>query len=276
MSAPSNYVLGQSTHEYERLMLQGRLLRPYTEKYFRTAGVAPGMRVLDLGSGMGDVALLAADIVGPGGKVVGLDRDANALKRATERTIEQGCSSWVSFQATNLEDFQTADLFDAVVGRYILLYQPDPGATIRQLTKFLKPGGIVAFHELDFTDPRPSDPPCTLWDQTYATLHEAFRRAGAPPDYGRRVATAFVNAGLDFPTVVAENVIGGAPRSYVYRWISGTLMSVAPRLKDLGIAVPDGLVIDDTLHVRLEEAVLAAGSQLLGPTQYGAWTRKPF
>ena len=93
MSTPSNYVLGQSTHEYERLMLQGRLLRPYTEKYFRAAGVTPGMRVLDLGSGMGDVALLAADIVGPSGRVVGLDPDAAALKRAAERTIEQGCSS---------------------------------------------------------------------------------------------------------------------------------------------------------------------------------------
>jgi 2-polyprenyl-3-methyl-5-hydroxy-6-metoxy-1,4-benzoquinol methylase len=59
-SISSNYVLGQSVHEYERLMLQGRLLRPYTEKFFRAAGVVPGMRVLDIGSGMGDVALLAA------------------------------------------------------------------------------------------------------------------------------------------------------------------------------------------------------------------------
>ena len=66
MSSPtaSNYVLGQSVHEYERLMLQARILRPYTEKFFR----APGLRLLDVGSGMGDVALLSADIVGPGGE----------------------------------------------------------------------------------------------------------------------------------------------------------------------------------------------------------------
>jgi ubiquinone/menaquinone biosynthesis C-methylase UbiE len=65
MSTPSNYVLGHSNEEYERLVLQARILRPYTEKFFRAAGVTPGMRVLDLGSGVGDVALLAADIVGP-------------------------------------------------------------------------------------------------------------------------------------------------------------------------------------------------------------------
>jgi ubiquinone/menaquinone biosynthesis C-methylase UbiE len=111
MNAPSNYVLGQSTREDERLMLQGRILRPYTEKFFRTAGISPGMRVLDLGFGVGDVALLAADIVGPGGRVVGLDRDANGLERARQRTVEQGCSSWVSFQATNLDDFSTTEQF---------------------------------------------------------------------------------------------------------------------------------------------------------------------
>src|SRR6266571_4188426 len=113
-SIPPNYVLGQSEYEYERLTLQARVVRPFTEKFFRMAGVAPGMRVLDLGSGMGDVALLAADI----------------------------------------------DRFDAIVGRYILLYQHDPGATIRHLLRFLKPGGIVVFHEIDLTDTRSSDPPC--------------------------------------------------------------------------------------------------------------------
>ncbi len=275
MSTPSNYVLGNSVHEYERLMLQARLLRPFTEKYFRTAGVSPGMRVLDLGSGMGDVALLAADIVGPGGRVVGLDRDAVALERARERTVEQGCSSWVSFQATNLEDFATTELFDAVVGRYILLYQPDAGATIRQLAQFLKPGGVVVFHELDFPDPHASDPPCELFDQVYALVGEAFRRAGAPPDFGRRVGKAFVDAGLPFPTIVAENLVGGAPGSYIYPWVANTLISVAPRLKDLGLELPPGVIADHTLAGKVEEAVIEAGSQILAPTQYGAWTRKP-
>jgi ubiquinone/menaquinone biosynthesis C-methylase UbiE len=79
MSVPANYVLGQSTYEQERLMLQARILRPYTERFFRAAGLEPGMRVLDLGSGVGDVALLAGDIVGPCGRVLGLDRDAMAL-----------------------------------------------------------------------------------------------------------------------------------------------------------------------------------------------------
>src|SRR5512141_49981 len=107
MSSPtaSNYVLGQSDHEYERLMLQSRILRPYTEKFFRAAGLCPGMRVLDVGSGMGDVALLVADIVGPSGSVLGIARDPTALDNASRRTGEQGCSSWVEFQVGDLDDF---------------------------------------------------------------------------------------------------------------------------------------------------------------------------
>ena len=97
-------------------MLQARMLRPYTEKFFRAAGLAPGMRVLDIGSGMGGVALLSADIVGPGGRVLGIDRDAAALDNARRRAEEQGCSSWVEFQTSNLDEFATTDQFDALVG----------------------------------------------------------------------------------------------------------------------------------------------------------------
>ena len=133
-----NYILGQSEYEYERLTFQARIVRPFTDKFFRLAGVGPGMRVLEMGSGMGDVAFLAGDIVRPGGWVLGVDQDAAGLEKARERSRQQGCSSWVSFEASSLTEFDSADQFDAIVGRYILLYQQDPGAIIRRLLKFLK------------------------------------------------------------------------------------------------------------------------------------------
>ncbi len=273
MSTPSHYVLGHTIHEYERLMLQGKLLRPFTERTFRSAGIGPGMRVLDLGSGMGDVALLLADIVGPGGKVVGLDRDASALERARTRVAEQGCSSWVSFQATNLDDFSTDEPFDAVVGRYILIYTPDTSGTLRTLARFLKPGGIVAFHEIHTVEAPSSVPHCELYEQVYSLVREAFVKAGMPLDSGSRLGPAFVGAGLPFPTIISEQLIGGAPGSYVYPWLANTLLSVKPKLEALGIHPT--IEIDAALPQRIEAAVLASGSQISAPTQYGAWTRKP-
>ena len=157
----------------------------------------------------------------------------------------------------------------------MLLYQPDAAATVRHLLQFVKPGGIVVFHDIDFPDPNPSYPPCPLYDQTYALLGEAFRRSGAPPNFGRRLGKTFLDAGLPFPTIMAETVAGGGPGAYAYAWIASTLMSVAPRLELLGLSLPPGIVADDTLAGRIEEEAVRQGSQLLAPGQFGAWTRKP-
>jgi len=255
-------------------MMQARILRPYTESFFRKAGLVDGMRVLDVGSGVGDVALLAADIVGPGGRVLGLDRDDVSLQRARARTVEQGCSSWVSFQATNLDEFSTTQQFDAIVGRYVLLYQPDAAATLCHLTRFLKPGGIVVFHEVDFTCPTPSTPKCEFLDQVLWLVPQAFRLAGLPPDFGRQLGKTFADANLPFPSMVAEIPVGGGSGSSLYSWFASTVQSLAPRFESLGMSLPPGVVADHTLAAKLEEAVLASGSQLTGAIQYGAWTRK--
>src|SRR4029453_8587635 len=79
------YVLGHSDRELERLRVQARLIDPITLRFMREGGVGPGMRVLDVGSGAGDVAFLAAELVGDAGEVVGVDRAATALAVARER-----------------------------------------------------------------------------------------------------------------------------------------------------------------------------------------------
>lgn len=273
MATPSSYVLGQSAQEHERLMFQSRILRPYTERYFRAAGLREGMRVLDIGSGMGDVAMLAGDIVGPGGQVLGIDFDGSALEFATRRAVQHGCSRWVSFEETPISDFSSSEPFDALVGRYILLYQADAADTLRRLLQFVKPGGIVAFHELDFSRSRTSDPPCPLWDRTYPLVSESFQKSGFPSDFGSRIGHAFARAGLPFPTISADIVAGGGRGSYLYPWLAYTLTTLAPRFPALGIETD--VVIDETLTARLEDAAVATQSQILGPIQFGAWTRKP-
>jgi ubiquinone/menaquinone biosynthesis C-methylase UbiE len=276
MGVPASYILGQSTHEQERLMLQARILRPFTEKYLRLAGIGPGMRVLDLGSGMGDVALLIADLVGPAGFVLGLDRDGAALARARRRTVEQACSSWVSFEETSLADFSTSERWDAIVGRYVLMFQPDPSVLLRRLLNFLEPGGIIVFHEADLAVTHPSFPPCPLWDQIRELVPEAFRRAGTPAGVGPRLGRIYLDAGLPFPSLAADVPVGGGRGSLLYSWLAGTMFTLVPRLPELGLSLPAGVTVDSTLAARLEEAVVAQGSQIIAPAQFGAWCRKPF
>src|SRR5690348_7553116 len=77
------YYLGHSDRELDRLKTQARVIDPITRRFFREAGLIAGMRVLDVGSGAGDVAFLVADLVGDSGEVVGVDRAPNAVAAAT-------------------------------------------------------------------------------------------------------------------------------------------------------------------------------------------------
>ena len=89
----SSYVLGHADVEVQRLLLQGRLYDDYTEHALRLAGLRPGMRVLDIGSGPGDVSFVAARLVGPTGSVLGVDAAPAMVELARGRAAEKGLST---------------------------------------------------------------------------------------------------------------------------------------------------------------------------------------
>src|SRR5262245_18226564 len=143
------YVLGHSDRELDRLAVQARLIDPITRRFFRDAGIVPGMRVLDVGSGAGDTAFLVAGLVGETGEVIGVDRALAALVTARRRADALKLYN-VSFRQGDPADMVFEQPFDAVVGRYVLVFQPDPAAMLRKLCAHLQPDGVVAFHEPDF------------------------------------------------------------------------------------------------------------------------------
>src|SRR5260370_28750179 len=126
----SHYSLGSTDAEHERLIWQASRLAPLTERLFREAGIGPDQRVLDLGSGVGDVAMLLARLVGPSGEVVGVERDASSIARARVRVDEAGLRN-VSFTQSDAGEVSSNRLFDAAVGRFILQFLPDPVAILR-------------------------------------------------------------------------------------------------------------------------------------------------
>ncbi|GII52372.1 methyltransferase [Planotetraspora thailandica] len=268
-------MLGSTDLEHRRLMAQGHVLRPWTERFLRAPGLRPGMSVLDLGSGAGDVSLLAAQIVGSRGRVLGVDRDPVVVEKARGRAAAEGLAGTVSFEVTALEDLAGSLSFDAVVGRFVLLYQRDPAEILRRFTRFLRPGGIVAFHEIDLTNENPSWPPCPTWDDSYRLLAEVYRAHGTPPDFGRQLNRTFLDAGLPSPEVEAVGIVGTHEGSPLFDWMAQSLRSLKPALTKWGLSLPQGLQPDDALADALRTAVFEQGSQVMGPIQYGAWTQTP-
>lgn len=264
-----SYALGYSDSEFKRLEMQASLIRDLTENVLRRAGIGRGMRVLDIGCGVGDVSLLAAEIVGPSGFVLGVDRSADAIAVAERRAVSAGQCHWVHFAATELEEFSVRETFDAVIGRLILMYLPDPAATVRQLIKHLRPGGTVVFQEMAIPMGR-TVPEGRLFRQCLDWIVATFEHAGFETDMGGKLFATFLDAGLPGPQMLAANHAGGGPDSPVYGYIAETLRSLLPMTEHLGIATADQIEID-TLAERLRRESVQQRGCILLPPLVGAW-----
>src|SRR5215471_6071984 len=111
--AKSEYILGHSEREIARLKAQAAELDPITRRFLCEAGIVPGMRVLDVGSGAGDVAFLAAELVGATGEVVGVDLAPAAIEVARSRAAAHSLEN-VTFIEGNPASMSFDRPFDAV------------------------------------------------------------------------------------------------------------------------------------------------------------------
>src|SRR5262250_1658181 len=118
------YVMGRSADETRRLQERAKFFDPLTRHLFQDAGIGTGMRVLDIGSGPGDVSFLAAELVGSTGSVVGVDANPEVIRAAIARAETSGLEH-VSFTAADIRDVGFKRDFDAVVGRLVLMYSAD-------------------------------------------------------------------------------------------------------------------------------------------------------
>jgi ubiquinone/menaquinone biosynthesis C-methylase UbiE len=266
----ANYILGHSQEETMRLMLQATILRPFTERLMRNAGIGPGMRVLDLGCGAGDVSMLAAELVGPSGSVVGIDRNPQVINLASKRARTAGFEQ-VTFRDVPLEAFSDRDLFDCVVGRYVLIHQSDPVDFLRRAARLVRPGGAIAFHEIDLAGSFNSRPRVHRWDAAGNLIVAAFREALPHHDSANRLIEHFADARLPPPKLFREMLVGGGTDSPLYRWLADTMRSVWPQLVEMGIAAEAAVPAETATRVR--SAVIEARSQIECPAQVCAWTR---
>jgi SAM-dependent methyltransferase len=265
------YVLGHSSRELERLRVQARLIDPITRRFLRDGGVGPGMRVLDVGSGAGDVALLVAELVGETGEVVGVDRAPAALAAARERA-DAGLLRNVSFLEGDPGDMTFERPFDALIGRYVLMFQQDPAAMLRRLSAHLRPGGVVVFHEPDRDGVR-SFPSVPTYDRCCRLVDETVRRWSGDPRMGIKLYPTFIAAGLPAPRMRLESVIGGGTDSSDQVHLEMDLFgSLATEMERLGIATVAELQ-PETLPERVLAEVVASGSVIVGRSEIGAWCR---
>jgi ubiquinone/menaquinone biosynthesis C-methylase UbiE len=269
-NASGGYALGYTNFEHERLIRQAARIAPHTERLFREAGIGLGQRVLDLGSGVGDVAMLLARIVGPTGEVVGIERDACSIARANARVAEAGLRN-ITFTEADVNQIGSDQPFDAAVGRFILMFLPDPASVLRSLTQLVRPGGILAFQECTWVPFLASAARFPLLSKLLSAIHETFLRAGVNPEMGIALYQTFQQVGLPAPAMHMETLLGSDAN--LTSLICDLLTSMRPLIQRHNVSL-EALGNLDTLSDRIQGEVVESNTVVSYVPLVGAWARK--
>ena len=272
MSKASGYVLGRDDAEIARLDAQAGSIAGATEALLRAAGIGGPMRVLDLGTGLGHVAFQVADLLDPGGSVLGVDQAPRLLDIAERRRAAAGAEN-IGFLQADARAFTADAPFDAIVARLLLFHLPDREEVLRRQLAALRPGGTMVVVEFDIGAMR-AEPEAPLVEAVRLWIEAAFRSAGADPRIGAQAGQLLRRTGFaDVSTLGIQayfapaDPIGPALCAAVTR-------SLAPQIVAQGIADEAELGLE-TLQERIAQQVGALDAVILPPAVVGAWGTRP-
>ena len=260
------YVLATGQAAANRLRILHDVYGPGARRVLLDAGIKPGMRVADLGCGVGMTTALLAELVGPTGEVVGVDLSAAQLAQAQE-LMPSEFSNVKFVEASATDTGLPYGSFDLVYSRFLLIHLVEPVAALREMHRLLKPGGILVCEDGDLTTAG-SEPTTAL--NMFADL---FGRLGPKwgVDYtlGRRL----------FQLVLAEN-FSDVEITYNQPIVA---RGEKKRLAELSVAeagpsfVNAGLITEQALEQTLAEMLRAAEDEsvlAVMPRMSQVWARK--
>jgi len=270
----ADYAFGRGHAEYERLIEQGEIFRPLTERMLRSAGIRAGMHVLDIGCGAGDVSFLVSAVVGPEGSVTGVDLDGAAIGVAEQRRAAQGITN-ISFREADARALDSGPLFDAAVGRFVLMFMPDPTEALRLFAERVRRGGILAFCEQVASVTATPAGQQPVLAALLALFTATFQRSGARTDIGAELYPRMRDAGLQpSPRPLAEFVLCPARDTAAYRRWALFARSMLPKIVEYGLGTEEE-IRHSVEHDLREELLAATGLAPLSWLMIGQWARVP-
>ena len=238
---PPKYVLQHSEQELRRLETQGSFLRAATHDFLQRTGVAKGMRVLDIGCGVGDVSFLAAEMVGPSGEVVGVDRAEPAISTALMRARAKGLANvrFLQCDINEMGGLAAEGLFDAVICRLVIIHQKKPVETIKNVLRRVRPGGVVGFQEIDLDARYWSTRRMETLEQLYDCLDQVTARNGMAVNLSAAFVEAFDEAGVVQRRIIRSGAVESASEMGVYEWLGSFTKTLTKAVAAMGLQPPD-------------------------------------
>jgi ubiquinone/menaquinone biosynthesis C-methylase UbiE len=237
----AEYVLGTDQTESVRLGLQHRLWAESAHRLWERAGVMPGASVLDVGCGPGHAALDMAEIVGPTGRVVGVDESAVFLKHLHDEAKARRLGN-VQRALGDVQDLAKilADqrgTFDVAYARWVFCFVKDPSAVLAGIASSLKPGGRVAIQDYFSYESMTLAPRHEAFTRVIRAVGASWRLRGGDPDIVSRLPALGREVGLELD-YLAINPRVARPGMPMWHWPDSFWKSYVPRLVETGHLTP--------------------------------------
>ena len=180
----------------------------------------------------------------------------------------------ISFRHGDLDALEVAEIFDAVVGRYVLVFNPDPATMLKSAARLVRPGGVIAFHEPDRNGSR-SNPVAPIYERCSDWIVRTFKKVGTNPYMGQDLHSAFVRAGIPAPSMSLRALIGGPCDAVSYvDLIAELAITMAPVMEEQGV-IARGDIDPSNFRQQMLAEVERLGSLVVGRSEIGAWSRLP-
>jgi SAM-dependent methyltransferase len=227
----ASYIIDGGEPGAARLAVLGRTLAASSESFLKRTGLRPGVRVLDVGCGSGELTGWMAQVVAPA-EAVGVDLDLTVLAIARERWGDEAPAP--RFVMADATEVPTAlGRFDVVYARFLLSHQTDPLATLRHLRQLCRPGGVVAVEDVDIPAAY-CEPRSEAFERTTDLYCRAAVARGADPRIGPRLAAIFQEAGF---ADIQAGAVQPSFREGEGKWLAEiTLRAIRSAILDSGLA----------------------------------------
>jgi SAM-dependent methyltransferase len=239
MTTENDYVLGTHDDEIARLGLQHRVWRPRVLSAWRSAEIGPGHTVLDLGCGPGYASMDLAELVGPSGRVVAVDKSERFLAALAAMSCERSLGN-IGVYLADLDAGAFPDVaVDRAWCRWVFAFVQDPRSVLARLAAALRPGGILVLHEyFDYGTWR-SAPRCPELEEFVRAVMASWRASGGEPDIALSLLPWLAESGFELRSVCPLlDVI--EPHHPSWQWLRSFIEVGRRRLVDLGQLTSDG------------------------------------
>jgi SAM-dependent methyltransferase len=233
MPADRDYILGTHEEELARLGLQHRVWRPVALDCWQRAGITVGKRVLDVGAGPGYAAIDLAEIVGPTGEIVALERSRNFIDAFREMMRTRSLANVRIHEIDLMTDDLPAQNYDFAWCRWVVSFVNDAALLIQKLRRVMPKGSLSIFHEYGHYETWRFFPRLPMQERFREHVIATWHESGGEPDGAAQLPGLLAENGFAIRST-SPHIFCLQARDYMWQWTATFIETYLSRLIEMG------------------------------------------